>query len=71
MKDHSYRDVNRTPVEDFNSATARETEIPAWLNSKGHIWMCGASDCGSLTRKEGKGDRDFEDSDYIPEPFPD
>ena len=32
--------------------------------------MCGASDCGSLTQEEGKGDIVFEDSDYIPEPFP-
>ena len=32
--------------------------------------MCGDFDCGSLTREEGKGDRDFEDSDYIRESFP-
>ena len=32
--------------------------------------MCGAYDCGSLTREEGKGNSDFEDSDYIPQPFP-
>ena len=38
LKDHSYRDVNRTPV-DFDSTTAVESEIPAWLNSKAHIWM--------------------------------
>ena len=28
MKDHSYKDVNRTPVEDFDSTTTTKTKIP-------------------------------------------
>lgn len=69
LQDHSYRDVNRTPVEDFDSAMATESQIPAWLNSKAHLWIYGASECGSQV-EEGERDRSFEDSDYIPDPFP-
>ena len=48
LKDHTYRDVNKTPVEDFNSATTPDTELPSWMNAKTHLWMCGASQCGEL-----------------------
>ena len=56
LRDHSYRDVNRMPVEDFDSATGEESEVLASLNSKAHLWMCGASDCGSLARKDRERD---------------
>ena len=68
--DYSYRDVSRTSVEDFDFATGEESEVPAWLSSKAHLWMCGASDCESLAREECEREQSFEDLHYIPDPFP-
>ena len=41
LKDHSYRDVAKTPIEDFESAT---TTQPSWLGRPNQLWMWGASD---------------------------
>ena len=70
MKNHSYRDVKQTPVEDFDSATMTGSEIPAWLGQSKELWMCGASQCGSLKREECILERAIEDKDYAAEPFP-
>ena len=37
---------------------------------KADLWACGASECNSQDKQEWKGDRSYEDSDYVPEPFP-
>ncbi|RYA83494.1 hypothetical protein DD594_27250, partial [Enterobacter cloacae complex sp. 4DZ1-17B1] len=31
LKDHSYRDVTRAPMEEFDSAIVVGSELPAWL----------------------------------------
>ena len=42
VTDHSFRDVARTPVEDFESATiTTRSSKPSWMNSTSHLWMCG------------------------------
>ena len=66
VTDHSYRDVARTPVEDFESATlTTKSSKPSWMNSKSHLWMCGASD------QDEKEEKDKNDKDpYILDPFP-
>lgn len=70
MLNHSYRDVNKTPVEDFDSSTVGETSLTSWLRpNQADLWACGASECNSQDKKEWKGDRSYEDSDYVPEPF--
>lgn len=71
LLNHSYRDVNKTPVEDFDSAIAGESSPISWLRPKQvDLWACGASECNSQDKQEWKGDRSYEDSDYVPEPFP-
>ncbi|RYA40215.1 hypothetical protein DD606_25715 [Enterobacter cloacae complex sp. GF14B] len=70
LKDHSYKDVNQTPVEEFDSATVAGSELPAWLGQPKELWMCGASHCGSLRREECVLERAIEDKEYIPKPFP-
>ena len=70
LKDHSFRDVMRTLVEDFESATQRSLEGFTWKSKPQAIWMCGAFDCGSLVRQDGIIERAIEDPFYMPEPFP-
>ena len=69
MKTHKYRDVTRTPVEEFDSATVIESTVPSWIGKPRELWMCGASDCESLKREESILERAINDEDYIPEPF--
>lgn len=64
LKDHSYRDVAKTPIEDFESATT----TPSWLGRPNQIWMCGASDNGEENPDSESG---REEETYVPEPFPD
>ncbi|MCO5571753.1 hypothetical protein L7F22_025501 [Adiantum nelumboides] len=70
MKNHSYRDVAKTPVQEFDSTTVNGKEVPAWMQTKAHVWMCGASDSGDLTKEECILERSVTDEAYIPEPFP-
>ncbi|MCO5566309.1 hypothetical protein L7F22_019986 [Adiantum nelumboides] len=69
LKDHSYRDVMKTSVEDFDSATPNESDVPTWLCQKKEIWMCKASDCSDFDEKEAALDRALGDEAYMPEPF--
>ena len=70
LKDHSYRDVMKTPVEEFDSTTTRGSDLHLWSSGDTHLWICGASECGSLRREDCQLDRDKEDKEYIPDPFP-
>ena len=71
LKDHSYRDVAWTPVEDFESTTTDiKSTIPSWANTQTHLWMCGASDTDSLLKEQCALSRDAPDEAYVPEPFP-
>ena len=70
LKDHSYRDVARTRVEDFESATTDiKSTVPSWANAQTHLWMCGASNTDSLLKEQYALNRDVPDDAYIPEPF--
>ena len=69
LKDHSYRDVTKTPVEEFDSTTTRGTDLPSWSNGNTHLWMCGASENGSLKREDYNLECDEEENEYIPYPF--
>ena len=66
--DHSYRDVARTPIEDYESTTLITiSSQQSWNNSTSQLWMCGASE----GEKEESSQKTKETSDpYIPEPFP-
>ena len=64
--DHSYRDVARTPVKDFESANMTEkSSRPSWVDSTPELWMCGASDADA---DEDEEDPKHDDT-YILEPF--
>ena len=69
LKDHSYRDVMRTSVEDFESATQRSSDGFTWKSKPEAIWMCGASDCESLVRQEDVIERAIEDHSICQNPF--
>ena len=64
LKDHSYRDVAKTPIEDFESET---TTPPSWLGRSNQLWMCGASDNEEEHPESGDEGRS---ETYVPEPFP-
>ncbi|MCO5599137.1 hypothetical protein L7F22_053237 [Adiantum nelumboides] len=68
MKDHSYRDVAKTPVQEYDSIIINENGV-LWMQTKAHVWMCGASDNGDLTKEECILERSVTDEVYIPEPF--
>ena len=42
LKNHSYRDVTRSPVDEFDSASSEATRITV-SDGKEELWMCGAS----------------------------
>ena len=70
LKDHSYRDVARMPVEDFESATTDiKSTVPSWANAQTHLWMCGVSDIDNLLKEQCDLNRDTPDDAYVPEPF--
>ena len=53
LKDHSYRDVARTQIEDFESATTNtKSAIPSWANALTYLWMCRASGTDSLLKEQ-------------------
>ena len=69
-KDLTYQDVAQISVEDFESGTQESAVIPSWKNTKAPLWMCGASDQGSLHQEDCVLYRPIEDEAYMPEPFP-
>ena len=42
LKNHSYQDVTRSPVDEFDSASSEATRITV-SDGKEELWMCGAS----------------------------
>ena len=63
MRDHSFRDVAKTPMEDFESATIFYSK-PSWIGKPTHLWMCGTLENGDLKEKEKN---ESEINDYTPE----
>ena len=53
MRDHSFRDVAKTPVENFEFATTSYVK-PSWIGKSTHLWMCGTSKNGDQKEREGK-----------------
>ena len=50
---------------------AGESSLMSWLRPKqADLWACGVWECNSEDKQEWKGDRSYEDSDYVLEPFP-
>ena len=50
MRDYSFRDVTKTPMEDFESATTSYVK-PWWIEKSTHIGMCGESKNGEKKEK--------------------
>ena len=49
--DHSYQDVTKTPVEEFEAISlGDESDVPSWVNSRSHKWKSGNSDKEGLNR---------------------
>ena len=63
LKDHSFRDVQNTPVRDFETSTM-EDMTPSWLENGKLLWLCGLDKNGSERKSEADSDG------YIVEPFP-
>lgn len=62
--DHSYQDVARMPIDDFESTTTRdESLVPLWVNSRTHKWMNGATDKESLDMEHSVDERDLNDEE--------
>ena len=62
---HSYRDVARTPIEDYELATLITISSQhSWNKSSSQLWICGAS--------EGEKEEDTKEAKdpYILEPLP-
>src|SRR5271156_2648216 len=65
LRNHSYRDVTRSPVDEFDSASSEPTrKTPS--EGREDLWMCGAS----CTDQPVKCNRSVTDEIYIPQPFP-
>ena len=65
MRDHSFRDVVKTPVEDFEFATISYSK-PSWIGKPTHLWMCGTSKNRDQKERERK---ESELNYYILKPF--
>ena len=62
LKDHSYKDVNYTPIRYMVSVIEKAKSLPSWLVHKEPIWLCEVNEEAKNSKKEL--------NDYIPKPFP-
>ena len=62
LKDHSYKDVNYTPIKDVISVIEKTDSLPYWLVHKEPVWLCEVKEKPSNSKEELNG--------YILEPFP-
>ena len=53
MRYHSFKDIARTRVEDFESATTSYAKS-SWIGKSAHLWICGTSKNGDTKEREGK-----------------
>ena len=67
LKNHEYRDVTHSLVEEFDSASSESIEKV--IGKATELWMCGSS-CVDLKFEEVKDRREVQDDAYIPMPFP-
>ena len=68
LRNHRYRDVTKSPVEEFNSGSSDETESTLSVDKAG-LWVCGTS-CKNLKPEDVVIDRSVTDEAYVPLPFP-
>ena len=67
LRNHQYRDVTYSPVEEFDSASS---EVSNQIYGRGkELWMCSTS-CMGLKPEQVVHDRVITDEAYIPVPFP-
>ena len=55
LSDHSFRDVQNTPVRDFETSTMEDT-IPSWLEKGKPLWLCGLDEDKSDKKSEADSD---------------
>ena len=68
LRSHRYRDVTKSPVEEFDSGSSDETESTLSVDKAG-LWICGTS-CKDLKPEDVVIDRSVTDEAYVPLPFP-
>ena len=70
--DHSYKDVKETPIDEYDSITTitHRSRVPVWEQGQAHLWMCEASNQGSLDEDHCIHHQAMDDKEYVPEPFP-
>lgn len=71
LRNHTYRGVAGTPVQDFETATTEGEKSTSNGHKDAEILMCGASNCGSAEHKQCQLERSCEEEeDYILKPSP-
>ena len=71
LKDHTFRDVTRTPVEEFESATSDFTpHTHTDSTSEKDAWICQIPTQELLDEDERMMDNITKQGEYIPIPFP-
>ena len=67
LRNHRYRDVTKSPVEEFNSGSSDETESTLSVDKAG-LWICRTS-CKNLKPEDVVINRSVTDEAYVPLPF--
>ena len=71
LKDHTFRDVTKTPVDEFESASSDLTpRTSTATTSVKDAWICEVPSQDLLEEDKRKTDRLINIKDYIPIPFP-
>ena len=58
--DHSYFDVAKIPLVDYDTQTSRNSKLLAWKQAKAQFWMCGALVCNSGSNDDGDSETEDE-----------
>ena len=64
LKNHSYRDVTWSPVDEFDSASSEATRVTP-SDGREALWMCGASH-KDFNPDRLRGNRSISDDSYAP-----
>ena len=71
LRDHTFRDVTKTPVDEFESASSDLTpHTSTATTSVKDAWICAVPSQDLLEEDKRKTDRLINIKDYIPIPFP-
>ncbi|MCO5570660.1 hypothetical protein L7F22_024387 [Adiantum nelumboides] len=65
-----YLNQSHVQITGIHNGHAQTYQRLMRIETKAHVWMCGASENGDLTREECILERSVTDEAYIPEPFP-